>query len=181
MIRLFVAIDLPPEIRDQLGAICFGLPGARWIPEDQLHLTLRFIGEVDGGLFQDIKELLASVTAKPFTMRLKGVGHFPPRKHPQVLWVGIEPNESLLRLRGRIESTLVRGGFEPEGRKYMPHITLARLKNTHVAKASTFLETNSLFTTPLFPVEDFLLYSSRLTPKGAIHTIETEYPLTGPV
>ena len=177
MYRLFVAIDLPAETKKELAAICFGLPGARWMPVDQLHLTLRFIGEVDGGLYKDIQEMLATVTMAPFTIRLQGVGHFPPRKRPRVLWVGIEACDLLMRLRGRIESILVRGGLEPEGRKYSPHITIARLQDTPLVKAGNFLAANGLFATTPFTVRDFLLYSSKLTPKGAIHTIEASYPL----
>jgi len=177
MHRLFVAIDLPAQTKKELGAICFGLPGARWVPEDQLHLTLRFIGEVDGGLCKDIQELLATVTMEPFTIRLQGVGHFPPRKRPRVLWVGIEANDVLMRLRGRIESILVRSGLEPEGRKYSPHITIARLQDTPLVKAGNFLAANGLFATTPFTVQDFLLYSSKLTPKGAIHTVLASYPL----
>lgn len=177
MHRLFVAVDLPSDIREELATICFGLPGARWVPTDQLHLTLRFIGEVDGNLFKDINEMLSSVTAEPFTMRLKGIGHFPPRKRPRVLWVGIEANDSLLRLRGKIESALVRGGLEPEGRKYSPHITIARLKDTPAVKVGNFIAANGLFASPSFSVQKFLLYSSKLTAKGAIHTIEAVYPL----
>jgi 2'-5' RNA ligase len=177
MYRLFVAIDLPPAIKKELGTISFGLPGARWVPADQLHLTLRFIGEVDGGLYKDIKEMLATVTMAPFTIRLQGLGHFPPRKRPRVLWVGIEANDLLMRLRGRIESILVRGGLEPEGRKYSPHITIARLQDTPSVKVGNFIAANGLFATTPFPVQDFLLYSSKLTAKGAIHTIEASYPL----
>jgi 2'-5' RNA ligase len=177
MHRLFVAVDLPSDIKEELATICFGLPGARWVPADQLHLTLRFIGEVDGNLFKDIKEMLSSVTTENFAMRLKGVGHFPPRKRPRVIWVGIEANDSLLRLRGKIESVLVRGGLEPEGRKYSPHITIARLKDTPAVKAGNFIAANDLFASPSFTVQDFLLYSSILTVKGAIHTIEAVYPL----
>ena len=177
MYRLFVAIDLPPEIKKELGAISFGLPGARWVDADQLHLTLRFIGEVDGGLYRDIKEMLATVTMVPFALRLQGLGHFPPRKRPRVLWVGIEANDLLMRLRGRIESTLIRGGLEPEGRKYSPHITIARLQDTPVVKVGDFIAANGLFATTAFTVRDFLLYSSKLTPKGAIHTVEASYPL----
>ena len=177
MYRLFVAVDLPSEIQEELATICFGLPGARWVPAEQLHLTLRFIGEVDGNLFKDIKEMLSSVTTEPFTMRLKGVGHFPPRKRPRVIWVGIEANDPLLRLRGKIESVLVRGGLAPEGRKYSPHITIARLKETPAVKAGNFIAANGLFASPPFTVQEFLLYSSKLTAKGAIHTIEAVYPL----
>ena len=177
MHRLFVAVDLPSEIQEELATICFGLPGARWVPADQLHLTLRFIGEVDGNLFKDIKEMLSAVTTEPFTMRLKGVWHFPPRKRPRVIWVGIEANDPLLRLSGKVESVLVRGGLAPEGRKYSPHLTIARLKETPAVKAGNFIAANGLFASPSFTVQEFLLYSSKLTAKGAIHTIEKIYPL----
>ncbi len=177
MHRLFVAVDLPSEIKKELATISFGLPGARWVPADQLHLTLRFIGEVDGNLFKDIKEMLSAVAAENFAMRLKGIGHFPLRKRPRVLWVGIETNDRLLRLRSKIESTLVRGRLEPEGRKYSPHITIARLKDTPAVKAGNFIAANGLFASPSFTVQEFLLYSSKLTVKGAIHTIEAVYPL----
>jgi 2'-5' RNA ligase len=178
MIRLFVAIDLPPDVKEHLAAICYGLAGARWIDLDQLHLTLRFIGEVDGSLYLDIKEILSTVKTKPFSLQLKGVGHFPPRKEPRVIWVGVEKNEALPRLRAKIETTLVKEGLPPEGRKYSPHITIARLKNTATVKVGNFMAANSLFASEPFPVEKFYLYSSKLTPKGAIHIIEASYPLS---
>jgi len=177
MYRLFAAIDLPAEIKKQLAAICFGVPGAKWISADQLHLTLRFIGEVDGGMFKDIKDILSGVRIEPFSMRLKGLGYFPPRQTPRVVWVGVEKNETLLRLRNKIETILVRSGLKPEGRKYSPHITLARLKQTPAVKVGNFLAENGLFTSVSFWVDDFYLYSSKLTPKGAIHKIEASYPL----
>ena len=177
MIRLFVAIDFPEEIKEMLSRLCFGLPGARWVSEDQLHLTLRFIGEVDGGIFQDIRDGLGDIKADPLTLVLKGTGFFPPRKKPRVLWVGLQKNDLLVTLRNRIEGKLTALGLEPETRKFSPHITLARLKNTPVSKVTRFLSSNNLFATPPFPVREFYLYSSFLTGKGAIHRREASYPL----
>jgi len=177
MYRLFVAIDLPPEIAAQLQELCCGVPGARWVQPEQMHLTLRFIGEVDGGVFRDIKEGLAEITAPSFLLQVKGLGFFPPRKTPRVLWAGIAPVEAVSGLRNRIENLLVGMGLGPEGRKYSPHITLARLHGTPLARLGRFLAGNNLFATPEFPVSEFHLYSSELTSRGAFHVVEASYPL----
>ncbi|MBU0729795.1 MAG: RNA 2',3'-cyclic phosphodiesterase [Proteobacteria bacterium] len=178
MIRLFVAIDLPDFIREQLGILYYGLPGAKWIEKDQLHLTIRFIGEVDGATFKDISNTLTNITTQAFPMHLESIGFFPPRKTPRVLWAGTGNNPSLMHLRNKIETTLVRAGIEPEQRKFSPHITLARLKDTPIQRLGNFLAGNSLFRTEEFQVEEFHLYSSKLTSKGALHSIENTYPLS---
>lgn len=177
MFRLFVAIDPPEEIRSALAAMCLGLPGARWIEREQLHLTLRFIGEVDGGVFQDIVEELAAIRAKPFAMRLKGLGHFPPRGQPRVLWVGVEANDSLIQLRNQVEKAVVRAGIEPEHRKFAPHVTMARLRETPLGRLANYLAGNAPYVSPSFMVTEFHLYSSTLAPKGSIHTREVSYLL----
>ncbi|MHB1015365.1 MAG: RNA 2',3'-cyclic phosphodiesterase [Desulfurivibrionaceae bacterium] len=177
MYRLFVAVDLPPDIAAQLQGLCCGVPGARWVQPEQMHLTLRFIGEVDGGVFRDIKEGLADVKAPVFSLQIKGLGFFPPRKSPKVLWAGIAPVEQVSTLRNRIETVLLGLGLGPEGRKYSPHITLARLHDPSIARLGRFLASNGLFATEPFPVSEFHLYSSELTAKGAFHTIEVSYPL----
>ncbi|GAB4340188.1 MAG: RNA 2',3'-cyclic phosphodiesterase [Desulfobulbaceae bacterium] len=177
MPRLFVAIDLPEEIKERLTPLCCGLPGARWVAPEQLHLTLRFIGDVDSTVFRDVREALAGVRSDGFRLRLEGMGFFPPRGKPRVVWVGVPRSDQLLRLRNRVESALVAAGLEPEGRKYAPHITLARLKNTPAGKVGDFLARNGLFMTGEFPVTAFFLYSSVLNTKGAKHYIEEAYPL----
>jgi len=178
MPRLFVAIDFPEEIKAMLTSIGFGLPGARWVPEKQYHLTLRFIGEVDGDIAGTIHRELEGITASSFTLQLKGIGFFPPRGNPRVLWVGVEKNDALHHLRNRIEAILVRLGLEPERRKFSPHITLARFKEKiPVKRLGDFLAVNNLFSTPFFDVDSFSLYSSLLTSKGAIHQQEADFPL----
>jgi 2'-5' RNA ligase len=178
VIRLFVAIDLPESVANRLEKICHGLPGARWVKPEQLHLTLRFIGEVDGGSFADIREILGSIKVDPFTMQLDGVGFFPPRGKPRVIWAGVAKNENLLLLQRKIETTMVRQvGLDPEERKYSPHITLARLNNTPSSRVGRFMEEYGLFLSEPFTVERFLLYSSVLGKKGALHRMEAEYQL----
>lgn len=182
MHRLFTAIDLPEQVKERLAEICYGLPGARWVPPEQLHLTLRFIGEVDGATFRDIREGLATIDLPSFPLQLKGLGCFPPRKTPRVLWVGIDsPPAALLTLRNRIEKNLVRLGIEPEHRKFAPHITLARLKETPKNRLTNFLAGNGLFNAEPFTVKNFHLYTSSLSAKGAVHTLEASYPLTGSI
>ncbi len=177
MPRLFIAVDIPEDIKKDLSIMCSGIPGAKWVKSEQLHLTLRFIGDVDHEFLRDMTEALAEIKTTALTLRLKGTGCFPSRKKARVLWVGIEHNEQLAKLKNKVETTVVNLGMEPEGRKFSPHITLARLRNTPANKLTNFLGANTIYASRPFPVEQFLLYSSVLTPNGAIHTIEAAYPL----
>jgi len=177
MIRLFVAIPLPEEVRRALAGIAAGVPGARWTPLENLHLTLRFIGEVPEPDFHDIAEALSGIAGAPFRIRLKGVGQFGDRRRAKVLWAGVEPGAEAQLLRNRIENRLIRLGLEPERRKFIPHITLARLKDTPVDWVARFLFDNGRFETPSFEVSSFVLFSSHLGQAGAIHSVEADYPL----
>jgi 2'-5' RNA ligase len=178
MYRLFVAVDLPEMVKNSIRTICEGLPEAKWVDERQLHLTIRFIGEVDSRLFDGIKDNLAEVSESSFILTIKGVGCFPPRKSPRVLWVGIENNETLIRLAEKVERTLVeKNGLEPDHRKFSPHITIARFREPATDKISDYLVRHSSFHTESFPVDAFHLYSSTLTRAGAEHKREASYPL----
>ena len=179
MHRLFIAIDFPEEIKNGLSSLCYGLPGAKWVDIDQVHLTIRFIGEVDGGVFRDIRSVLEEVDSEGFSLLVKELGCFPPRKAPRVLWAGLEKSDEMLSLKKKIDSQLRRIGIEPEKRKFSPHITLARFrKKPSLTRVADFLAGNGLFSLPEFSVTEFHLYSSVLTPKGAIHQIEASYPLS---
>ena len=178
MIRLFAAIDLPDTVKDSIQGICGGLPGARWVDLQQLHLTLRFIGEVDNGLFDKIKASLAEITEASFSLTVQGVGFFPPKRTPRVLWVGIQGDGTLARLAGEIEETLVlKNGIEPERHPFSPHITIARFKEASPAKIADYVTRHGTFRTETFTVDAFHLYSSTLTPTGARHRKEASYPL----
>lgn len=177
--RLFISIDLPDTVKDRLVSISCGLPGARWIDPAQFHLTLRFIGEVDGSAFLDIREALTAVSMESFALRLSGIGFFPPRKKPTVIWVGLEASEQLMQLHRRVNSVLREVGLEAEGRKFAPHITLARLKNTPTNRVVGFLEHHGQYYSEPFKVDRFILYSSILSSKGARHTPEEDYLLSG--
>lgn len=177
MYRLFVAIELPEWVKAELSGLSFGLPNANWVPDEQLHLTLRFIGEVDKVQFEEIAQALTEVQLDPFDLVLEGIGTFPPRGTPRVLWVGVEKSEPLLQLRHRVDSALGQAGVPPEGRKFSPHITLARLKDAPMSRLGPFLTGHALFKLEPFEIEEFHLFSSQLTSKGAIHTLEETYSL----
>ncbi|MFQ5509035.1 MAG: RNA 2',3'-cyclic phosphodiesterase [Leptospirillia bacterium] len=178
MPRLFVAIDFPDPVRQQLALLCHGLPDTRWMPQEQLHLTLRFIGDVDGATFLDLQDALEGVHHPPFELSLKGTGHFPPRGEPRMLWAGVAPGEGLSSLHHQVERTVVAAGLEPDHRNYFPHVTLARLRKTPPRRVADYLAHHALFSAGPFGVNSFHLYASHLTPAGAIHDIQASYPLT---
>lgn len=177
MPRLFIAIDLPERIRDDITSTYMAIPGAKWIEDSQIHLTLRFIGEVDGETERRIDSALQSITSPPFSLSIKGVGHFPPRKEPRVLWVGVSDDQNLLKLQSKIERTLISIGLAPEDRKFHPHITIARLNGSPHEKVALFLSGHSLFETEPFDISEFSLYSSTLRKEGALHIKEVTYKL----
>lgn len=177
MIRLFVCLELPGDVRARLEALCCDVPGARWVDPDQIHLTVRFIGEVEGHVFEEIRDGLGGVRVPAFEMGLRGVGHFPPRGQPRVLWAGIEPSEELQLLHHRVDSALTKAGLPGERRKFSPHVTLARLKGAPTRAVGSFLAAHGLFRAGPLPVDRFWLYSSQLSRKRAVHRPEAEYPL----
>lgn len=178
MPRLFIAVDLPQDVREEVANLCFGVPTARWVKSDQFHLTLRFIGNVDDRAFHDITAALETIEQAPFSLRLRGVGHFPPRRDPRVLWVGVEDSEPLMGLHKSIERAVRNAGIEKEKRKFHPHITIARIRErTPVERVTGFLGANAMYASRVIPVNEFHLYSSLLKPEGAIHTREATFGL----
>ncbi|KJR97556.1 MAG: hypothetical protein VR65_23360 [Desulfobulbaceae bacterium BRH_c16a] len=177
MVRLFIAVDITEAIRRDIAGLGRSLPDTRPVPDDQLHLTLKFIGEVEGSRVLDIQETLQEISRPAFSLCLKGVGTFPPRGIPRILWVGVEPHENIVALRNTIERKLAEIEIPRERQKFSPHLTLARLKNCPIRRLQEFLAGNALLQTPEFPVEEFHLYKSQLTKNGAIHTILQSYPL----
>lgn len=177
MNRLFVAIDLPERHRMELAALAGGIPGARWVAPENIHLTLRFIGNVDGDQMADIDHALAQVQAPGFDLVIQGVEHFRRGRKPATLWAGVAKNPLLMVLQDRIEAALVRAGIEPERRKFTPHVTLARLKDAPRARVHDMIAHHGLLRLAPFPVTSFILYSSFLARSGAIHRAEAVYPL----
>ncbi len=176
--RLFVALALPNEVAAALTLIQSGVPGARWSTREQMHLTLRFIGEVDGQQAAAVDDALSTISAPGFRLTLKRVGQFGGR-NPSALWAGVEPNDALFHLERKIESALQRAGLPPETRKFTPHVTLARLKGTPRGRVMDYLTDHALFASPSVDVRAFILYSSQLTPNGSVYRAEKAYQLRG--
>jgi 2'-5' RNA ligase len=179
MPRLFVALELPEDIKLSLAPLARGLGDIRWLLPEQQHLTLRFIGELDHGRMEDVVEALATVAGTPFELELSGIGHFPPRGEPRVIWVGVEKSEALKRLKRSVDRALDEVGLEPEGRKFVPHVTLARLRRPlSPHRLASWLAAHSLYRSARFQVRGFQLYSSWLGPDGADYTLEAAYELS---
>ena len=176
MRRLFVAIRPPTPVRALLLDAMGGVGGARWQSDDQLHLTLRFIGEVDRHLAGDIHAALGGVHHARFEIALKGLGTFDRRGQPGAVWAGVAPHGPLKSLHQKVSQALARVGIAPEQRAYLPHITLARLKGG--GRPIHLLETAGGLTSPPFTVDRFALFESRLTPEGAVYSVVESYPLT---
>ncbi len=179
MPRLFVALELPEVLTEAIGEIQAGLRDARWRDEDGLHLTLAFIGEVDGAAARRIEEALSRVEAPSLEVELHGLGHFPLRGSPRVLWVGASPAAELGALAAALRRALARAGYPPERRKFAPHVTIARFRRPPPPPAlQDYLGEYALFRTPAVPVASFRLISSVLRPSGARYTVEADFPLT---
>ncbi|MEO1191693.1 MAG: RNA 2',3'-cyclic phosphodiesterase [Pseudomonadota bacterium] len=177
MMRLFVALTLPDEVREQLAALEDRLPGARWLDEESYHITLRFIGEVDGGQAEDIAHELDRLDGRGFELSLAGLGHWGEGPRARALWAKVEKTEPLSRLQQKVENALQRVGCEPERRRFSPHVTLARLRNTQAEDLHPFIARHGLLRLGPFPVQDFVLYRSFLTGEGPIYQAAAVYPL----
>ena len=176
MLRLFVGLRPPAPIRAQLRALMGGIPGARWQDDGQLHITLRFIGEVDERAAEDAALALSSVRWPPLAVALEGVGTFDNRGRINALWAGIRPREGLAGLHRKIDQALVRAGQPPERRAYLPHITLARM-NAPAEAAERFVEAHAGLASPSFALDHFYLFESHLGHEGARYEAVERYPL----
>lgn len=180
-VRIFAALGIPDDIAERLMALMKGVPGAQWRPRENLHLTLRFFGEVAEPVADEIDVALGEVAEAngPFEMRLKAAGAFGGAD-PHALWVGAAENPALRRLAADCERAARRAGLKPDPQKFKPHVTLAYLSRTELSRVHAFETRLGLFETPPFDVSTFGLYSSH-TRKSApsIYRLEAEYPLMG--
>jgi 2'-5' RNA ligase len=176
MSRLFVALSIPDDVAQSLARLQTGVPGARWQTREQLHLTLRFIGEADGRLAGSVHDALSTIAAPGFELALHGVGEFGG-KRPAALWAGVRPNEPLMHLQRKIETALQRVGFPADRPRYLPHVTLARLRGTQPGHVMDYLTDHALYSSRPFTEAAFILYSSLLTTGGSIYRAEHAYRL----
>ena len=176
MHRLFVAIRLPEAVRDLLIDAMDDSPALRWVGDEQLHLTLRFIGEVERPLANDIAAALQELRSPGFELRVSGVGQFE-RRRGGALWAGVEPKEPVSVLAAKVERILQQVGLEPEHRAFSPHITLARWNRGSAEAVKGFLRQNSNLRSEPFPVNRFILFESHLSRHGPHYEGVAVFPL----
>lgn len=176
MHRLFVAIRPPGPIRRRLVDTMGGIAGARWQAEDQIHLTLRFIGEVDRHQAHDVDAALGAIHHPRFSIALGGLGTFDRRGQAETVWAGVTPHDTLKTLHKKVDQALARIGIAPDRRAYLPHITLARL-NRNSGPVHNLMEQWGGLSSEPFTVESFSLFESKLTPDGALYSAVERYAL----
>lgn len=177
MPRLFTGLEIPPDLGFALSLKRGGLSGARWIDPENYHITLRFIGDVDGATADDVADSLDKLShSLRFPIRLTHLGTFGGDK-PRALFAGVEPSEALSRLQAAQERVLQRAGLVPEGRKFVPHVTLARLRGTGSEEVARFIADAARFDPLSFVPARFVLFSSRDSVGGGPYLVEQSYPL----
>ena len=171
--RLFVAIDLPEPTRQLLADIDPHIRGVRWIDSAQMHLTLSFFGDVPDDIDLALREKLSAIEFGAFFLPIVGVGAFSAKGAPKIIWIGVgKGHPHLFQIHKRVQEAALAAGLEPELKPWHPHITIARCRGVSAQALRKFLQSNAEFDAGMIRVEDFHLYSSRLTPAGPIHTRE---------
>jgi RNA 2',3'-cyclic 3'-phosphodiesterase len=176
MPRLFTGLEIPADVAQSLAMMRGGLPGARWIDPENYHLTLRFIGDIDDALAREIAVMLGRVQRRSFELRLDGLSSFGGRK-PRAVIAGATQVPALMELQAEQERLLQRLGLDPEGRKYIPHVTLARLRDSSSRQVADYLSARAHYRSSSFQVSRFVLFSSRASVGGGPYVVEADYPL----
>jgi 2'-5' RNA ligase len=176
MPRLFTGLEIPPEIGRSLAMLRGGLPGARWIDPEHYHVTLRFIGDIDAALAHEVASLLGRVRRGAFELHVDDLHSFGGRK-PRSVVATLAAAPALMELQAEHERLLQRMGLEPEGRRYIPHVTLARLRESSSRQVADYLAMRAPFRSPPFTVSRFVLFSSRASVGGGPYVVEAAYPL----
>lgn len=178
MPRLFLGLDLPDEVDLDLQLMSGGIPEARWQAAEQLHLTLHFLGDVDGGLARRLIAALERLEAPAFDMQLRGAGVFPPRGLPRTLWIGVSEPDPVRLIHQRSARIIDGLGIERERRKFVPHVTIARFgKRVSATTVGEWVSNHALYTSASFRVDHVRLYSSVLSQRGAKYRVEAAYGL----
>jgi 2'-5' RNA ligase len=176
MPRLFTGIEIPAVLGERLSLLRGGLPGARWIDKENYHLTLRFVGDVDMDVAGDIADTLAGVSRAGFEVAIDGLVSFGSKK-PHAIVARVQPSRALIELQAEHERRLQRIGLPAEQRKYIPHVTLARLRGANHRDVADYLSLRGGFSAGPIPVDRFVLFSSRNSVGGGPYVVEEEYPL----
>lgn len=175
--RLFIAIELPKDVRTRLAMVQAGLPGARWVAPESLHLTLRFLGDTTPDQAEDMVVALSRIQAPAFDLSLQGLGVFGDRRRARMLWTGAEASSGLRHLHAKVEQAAQSAGYEAEQRKFHPHVTIARLRDVPKGRLEGFVADNGAIWLQLFPVTGFTLFRSHLGSERALYEPLMEYEL----
>jgi len=178
MPRIFTGLRIPPDIAARLALLQGGIEHARWIDGRDYHITLRFIGDVDQALAGEVARALGRISWSAFSLRLSGLGWFGG-KRPHSVHALVEPNPALDRLQAAHEQACRAAGLAPETRKFIAHVTLARLRGARLAQVRDFVSAHGLFSAGPFAVEEFALFSARPSRGGGPYAIEQTWPATG--
>jgi 2'-5' RNA ligase len=176
--RLFVGIAIPPDIGDMLWSLTGGLRGARWMPAETYHLTLRFLGDAGRPQAEELHKTLSAVAMPGFEIALSGIDYFGTSSRPRVLWAGVDPSLPLNRLARKIDRAARRAEFPREDRGFTPHVTIARLANISLVEVMAFVQQKALFRAPSFPVTQFTLFESRPGGGAPAYIPLADYPLS---
>jgi 2'-5' RNA ligase len=177
MKRLFVAIDLPETIKLSLAELNPDLSGARWLGTEQMHLTLGFFGAVDQAAETTLTDRLKAVRFTSFVLPVQGIGTFPAKGAPRIIWIGVGTGHPhLFQIHKRVQEAALSAGLEPDLRAWHPHVTMARCRDVSLQTVREFLIQIADFEAGIFRVEEFSLYSSKLTPGGSVFTQELRCP-----
>ncbi len=174
---LFIAVTVPSTIAARLTTLGGGIPGARQVPAENMHITLRYVGEIDTMLADEICEALSVVSHPPFTLKVSGVGVFGKRRDPRLLYAGVSPHDDLVKLHHKVEGLLAYLRLAPRQRTYQPHITLCRLKNASCRRIGHFVAANNLIESPPFDIRSFALHESHRRSDGSHYRMIREYAL----
>jgi 2'-5' RNA ligase len=177
MPRLFTGLEIPEDIGHSLSSLRGGLPGARWIDPENYHVTLRFIGDIDGVAANEIASMLLRIKRRPFEVKLQGLSSFGGKK-PRAVVASVAPCRPLMELQAELEWLMQRVGLDPEGRKFTPHVTLARLRDASNRDVADYLSVRGYFPAQSFTVDRFVLFSSRASVGGGPYVVEDEYALS---
>ncbi|WP_138430589.1 RNA 2',3'-cyclic phosphodiesterase [Fodinibius saliphilus] len=167
--RLFIAIPIPNSAKKKLAELQNAMEGVRWQSQNQLHLTLKFLGETEVEKAEKLQKRLSKIQHPVFSLVIKGMGFFSQGRKPRVLWAGIVKNKRLAELHNKIEQLCAAMGFKTEVRPFKPHITMARLKGCSKQKVTSFINEYKQFQLPRVRVSEFVLYESKLSSEGATH------------
>ncbi|MFZ1104630.1 MAG: RNA 2',3'-cyclic phosphodiesterase [Hyphomicrobiaceae bacterium] len=176
MPRLFTAIEIPEAMRLRLSLLRAPIRGAKWVQAEDMHITLRFAGDIDGRTADDLADLLADVSVPPFTVTISGGGAFGGRD-PHVLWAGVEAGPELDALYRANERAARAAGLQPDPRDFRPHVTLARMRRARQADVARFLADNGDLRMEPFLVTRFVLLSARPGSGGPPYAVEAGYTL----